>query len=562
MSQDQALQAFYENGKVAAWLKHYPEGSVGSRVLFDEGSRSWRVYVGNEAAGVVADGQVSDDSGLVTEAWTGPQVYWTMARGRPGFFGGRTITSWPVWLAFCLVFLLGLLDVRRLLSWRNLDLIVLLSFSLSLVFFNRGDIFTSIPLAYPPLLYLIGRCGWIGWTGRSEAAGRPLWPVWALVVATVALAGLRIGLDAGTANVIDVGYSGVIGAQRIAAGEVPYGTFPVSNGRICGPEDSHGNRRGRLQGTGRCEVPQAAGDTYGPVVYESALPGYALFGWKGQWGDLPAARFTAIVFDAICLGLLALLGWRIAGARLAATLAFAWAAFPFTLYAMASNTNDMIPPAFLLAGLVLVAVPWARGASVALSAWAKFASLLLVPLWASYPDGRSKPRDKGSFALGFLVATLVAFSILLLDGHPLHATSVFWDRTIGHQLGRESPFSLWDWRQFHASGIPNLHPLQLTLEVLVVVAAIAAYFVPRRKSLLQLVALTGLLLLGFELVMTHWHYLYIPWFFPFVALASLWPGGRTKRTSAREDAERADEPGRAVTRGIGCDRDEVVGAGP
>jgi hypothetical protein len=160
---------------------------------------------------------------------------------------------------------------------------------------------------------------------------------------------------------------------------------------------------------------------------------------------------------------------------------------------------------------------------LALSGWTKFGSLLLVPLWASYPDGRGRPREKGWFALGFLAATLFAFSILLLDGHPVHALSVFWDRTIGFQLGRESPFSLWDWRQFHASGIPDLHVVQVVLEVLVAIAALGAYFLPRRKSLLQLVALTGVLLLGFELVMTHWHYLYIPWFFPFVLLAGLWP---------------------------------------
>ena len=33
-----------------------------------------------------------------------------------------------------------------------------------------------------------------------------------------------------------------------------------------------------------------------------------------------------------------------------------------------------------------------------------------------------------------------------------------------------------------------------------------------------------MLLLGFELVLTHWSYLYIPWFFPFVAYATLAPG--------------------------------------
>ena len=51
--------------------------------------------------------------------------------------------------------------------------------------------------------------------------------------------------------------------------------------------------------------------------------------------------------------------------------------------------------------------------------------------------------------------------------------------------------------------------------------AVALYFVPRRKSPLQIAAFSGALLIGFELALTHWFYLYIPWFFPFAAIAFL-----------------------------------------
>ena len=61
--------------------------------------------------------------------------------------------------------------------------------------------------------------------------------------------------------------------------------------------------------------------------------------------------------------------------------------------------------------------------------------------------------------------------------------------------------------------------MQWVLEALLVVGAAAAAFFPSRKTPLQLAALTGALLIGFELVLTHWFYLYIPWFFPFVAFA-------------------------------------------
>ncbi|MDX6470678.1 MAG: hypothetical protein QOF75_2481, partial [Gaiellaceae bacterium] len=124
----------------------------------------------------------------------------------------------------------------------------------------------------------------------------------------------------------------------------------------------------------------------------------------------------------------------------------------------------------------------------------------------------------------------------LLDGHPLHAAHLFWDRTIGWQIGRESPFSLWDWRQYHARGIPDLRLVQRGLELLLLVAALVLPFWPRRKSPLQLAALTAALLAGFELVLTYWLYTYIPWFFPFAAIALLAPVALHRRHED-EDAE-------------------------
>jgi hypothetical protein len=114
---------------------------------------------------------------------------------------------------------------------------------------------------------------------------------------------------------------------------------------------------------------------------------------------------------------------------------------------------------------------------------------------------------------------------------------VFWDRTLGWQIGRDSPFSIWDWRQYHA-GLPDLHVLQWVLEGVLVAGAIATYFLPRRKSPLQLAALTAALLLGFELVLTHWFYLYLPWFFPFAVFAVLAPAAEPVRARVREPLER------------------------
>ena len=522
LTKKKASDIFLHDHKVSEWLKHYPR-VVTYDATYSAKDRNWTVHVWSGAAGEVAQGKVDDASGAVTEAFTGPQVAWGMARGGPGAFGGKKINSKPIWLGFCAIFLLGLADLRRLWSLRNLDLLVLLGFTASLWYFNRGDIFTSVPLAYPPLLYLLARTLWVGIRGRGSPT-RPVWPVWLLVAATVFLAGFKVGMNVEASNVIDVGYAGPIGAERIVhEGKAPYGHFPVEgNLKACGLPDASGEIRDRIQTNGRCESANPTGDTYGPVSYESYIPAYLLFGWSGKWDKLPTAHATAILFDLLCILGLGLVGLRFGGARLGATLAFAWAAYPFTQYVSSSNTNDSILPAFLIFGFWLAASPVKRGVFCALSAWTKFAPLIVAPLWMTYPDWR-QIRPQARFVAGFAVATLAAFSILLLEPHPIHAVGTFWDRTFRPQIHRESPFSLWDWRQYHAKGIPDLHRVQQALEVLLVIGAVAAAFFPRRKSPLQLAALTAALLIGFELVLTHWFYLYIPWFFPFAAFALFAP---------------------------------------
>jgi hypothetical protein len=58
--------------------------------------------------------------------------------------------------------------------------------------------------------------------------------------------------------------------------------------------------------------------------------------------------------------------------------------------------------------------------------------------------------------------------------------------------------------------------------------------IPRRKSPLELAALTAAVLVGFELALTHWSYLYIPWFLPFVLLALMLPRKKPQPPSAVE----------------------------
>ena len=524
LTEDVATAALLTYPKVARWLDRYPPKPQ-TDATFDREKRTWTVNVWSGEAGEIATGTVADADGHVVEAWTGPQVAWKMARGRPGAFGGKLLTSWPVWLGLSAIFLLGLVDLRRPLSMRTLDLLVLLSFGVSLAFFNRGDVFESAALAVPPLVYLAVRTAWIGFRATARRGSTAVvWPVWALAVATLFLVGFRVGLNVDNGrSVIDVGYAGVIGADRILDGEVPYGTMPVTDDlKPCGRANSDGEIRERIQANGRCESANPSGDTYGPVAYLAYVPAVLVFAWTGRWDELPAAHATSIAFDLLALGGLALVGARFGGARLAALLAFGWAAFPFTTYALLSNTNDAIAPALLVWGFCLASSPAARGAATALASWTKFASLIVVPLWLTYPSGlRRAPSLK--FAAAFVGATALAFSILLLEPSLREALRTFWDRTVAFQFDRDSPFSIWDWGQYHARGIPDLASAQTVVQVCTIVLAGVAAVVPRSKGPLELAALTASLLLAFELSLTHWFYLYLPWVLPFVLLALFLP---------------------------------------
>jgi hypothetical protein len=362
-----------------------------------------------------------------------------------------------------------------------------------------------------------------------------------LVGATLFLCGFRVGLDLeNPRTVIDVGYAGVIGADRIMDGRAPYGSMPVEEGKPCGPAASDGEIRDRIQSNGRCESANPSGDTYGPVAYLAYVPAVAAFGWSGKWDELPAAHATAIAFDVLVLLGLVLVGRRFGGTRLAAVLAFGWAAFPFTTYALLSNTNDAIMPAVLVWGFWLASSPGARGAATALAGWTKFASLALVPLWLTYRT-RLSPARLARFVGAFAAATAAAFAVLLLEPSLGSAVETFWDRTLEFQLDRESPFSIWGWGQYHASGIPDLASLQTVVQVGTIALACLVAFVPRHKGPLELAALSAAVLVAVELSLTHWFYLYLPWVLPFVLLAFFLPRDRGRPAEPAADAgESAD----------------------
>ena len=468
---------------------------------------------GTERVQVIVD----DATGQVTETWTGYQIAWQMARGYEGQFGHKLNAPY-VWIPFAAIFFLALLDFRR--KWRmvHLDLLVLLSFGISEIYFNQGNIGVSVPLTYPPLLYLLARMIWVGFRGAGEGL-RPSTPTAWLAVGGAFLLGFRIALNIVDSGVIDVGYAGVIGANHLLHGQAIWNNFPSDN---------------------------SFGDTYGPFNYYAYVPFVLVFPWSGTWDNLPAAHAAAIAFDLATVGGLFALGRRLRpgrdGTRLGVILGFAWAAYPFTDYALQSNSNDALVAALLVWALVVFASPVKRAALLGLSIATKFAPLPLAPLFAAGDRGLLTRGDEsrsllrrwrpvGIFCLSLAVVTGAMLALPAIDP----GLGTFYDRTVKSQLDRTSPFSVWG--QNH-----SLDSLQTAFKVFAVALALAVAFLPRRRSLAQVAALAAAVIIAVEITAEHWFYLYIPWFFGLV-LAGLTAATRESSSPTVTASSVASAPG-------------------
>lgn len=465
---------------------------------YTKGAGRWQVSFFRRGDEIVQV-HVDDRTGAVLEQWSGYQVAWSMARGYPGAFG-RKLNAPYVWIPLCLLFIAPFVDVRRPFRLLHLDLLVLLSFGVSHWFFNRGEIGVSAPLVYPVLAYLLARVLLAAF--RPRRAAGPLVPHAPLIVLTVGLVFLtafRIGLNVEDSNVIDVGYAGVIGADRIADGRHLYGDgFSADVER---------------------------GDTYGPVAYLLYVPFEQAMPWSGRWDDLPAAHGAAIAFDLLAIGGLLLLGRRLRpgreGLALGVALAYGWAAFPYTAFVLESNSNDTLVAVACVGALLAASLARERASAaatavaVALGAAAKFVTLALAPLFAR----------RAPFVFGAVLLLVLALAVLpfVPDG----GLREVYDRTIGYQAGRPSPFSIW-------GQVDSLGWLQSAGKAAAGLLAIAAAFVPRRRDLRQTAALGAGILIAVELTATHWFYLYVVWFVPFVLVALFAAHARILRDTAPE----------------------------
>ncbi len=451
--------------------------------------------VGNEE---VARQLVDAETAAVLEAWHGHQVGSELARGYEGAVAQAVNSPW-VWIPLCLILLAPFIDPRRPFRLLHLDLLALVGLSASLFFFNRGEIEASVALTYPVLGYVLLRMLHAGFWPANRDGPLLTWaPVRWLAMAAVLLGAGRVALNVADSQVIDVGVAGVVGADRITDGDELYegGFSPGIDLR---------------------------GDVYGPANYLAYVPFEAAFPWDGEWDEVPAAHAASIAFDLLVVAGLLALGRRLRqgqdGRALGVALAFAWLACPWTLYAMNANVNDALVAASLVWALVALGSAPGRGIALAIGAAAKFGTAALAPLFATAQHGLRDRRGIGLFCVFFGLTAAALFLPFLPGGGP----DELYDRTLGYQAERGSPFSVWGLA-------PSLGSLQDIVRAAAIVMAMVLAFVPRTKSALQVAGLAAAIIVAVQLGATHWFYFYVVWFLPAylaVALAEVGPVSRS-----------------------------------
>jgi len=134
--------------------------------------------------------------------------------------------------------------------------------------------------------------------------------------------------------------------------------------------------------------------------------------------------------------------------------------------------------------------------------------------------------------LMFAGTLVLVLAVVVVPFNPDGGLRELYDRTIGYQASRPSPFSVW-------GQVDSLGWLQDVTKAAAGGLALLAAFLPRRPGLRETAALGAAIVIAVELTATHWFYLYVVWFAPFVLVALFAAHARTlPDRRAEREAER------------------------
>ncbi|HTX32859.1 MAG TPA: glycosyltransferase 87 family protein [Solirubrobacteraceae bacterium] len=416
---------------------------------------------------------------------------------------GAALANSPWVLALLTVLFLLATLVMPLQRVRNLDALAVASFTLTVPLINEGLAVASVALAVPALCYLLIRCLLVG-LGSTRPPASPttpllqwLWADWeprrrtrmlrVLLFATV-LAFLLITLT--SSGYSDVAVASLQGATDLLHGVLPYGHMQL----------------------------EVHGDTYPLLNYLFYAPAAAWLPVRDLFSDMSGSLLTTAVASLLVGWALFRLGGRApAGGGRAdertgdrgLRLALAWFAFPPVLLAASGGSNDLVLAACLAGMLALRPRIGASLLALALGVWVKLVPLVLLPIWLPY-----RRRGLGRACYAAVALSAGAVGLLVLFGGLGGVSAMVHAMTFQFQRG--SFYTPW-----YAFGLRWLQPLvQAAVLAIVVAAVLALRSAPSAGTdLVRLGALAAALLLGVQLAANYWTWSYLPWVFPFLAVA-------------------------------------------
>jgi hypothetical protein len=230
------------------------------------------------------------------------------------------------------------------------------------------------------------------------------------------------------------------------------------------------------------------------------------------------ARSALIICHLLLLVGLVLIGWKhFQGIESGLAMALLYLLLPVTFF-HSVKLDHLIPTTLLVWAIFLHQVPAAAGALMALAS-VSFFPLLLLPLWWSYY------RQRGaSLFFSFFIATTLALWLIVYLVPPLLSFIEMWSTSLSNKVlltadTAKSSVGFWS----TATQIYRL-PIVIAQAILI----ITLVFVPKEKTLGDLIALSATLLL-----MTQFWYAdrggtHVLWYLPFLIMMVFRPNLKTR----------------------------------
>lgn len=483
ISDSAAVSAALKSSELADWLKTHPYDRT-DVIPFDRENARVSLFKGPR---VVAEVAVAPSGKVIAEQYF-PSNY---VRA-----GNDTIQHGLILLAAALLFLL-LLAQRPLASLRNADLAALAASTLTIWTLNERLFGWTMWTGVALMSYLLVRCVLVAI--KAEDRPDPTFLVrfgegetrlLRLIVGAIAVVAVLVTIPGGLVG--DVSEASMSGATQILEGNMPYGN--IMDGVV-------------------------HGDTYPLFAYLLYAPAALIWPVHDLFDNLDGGLWIAAI--ALIAGAVAMFraGRSASDDAFGLRHAAAWLLFPPTLIAASAGSNDL-PTAALIAWALATFVHAGRTSSwLSAAAWAKVAPVFILPLWLARFRGAELKRA----LIPPVILTIAMLALLLALGGIDGVEKMI--EAIAFQSDRGAQLSFWV--------VTDAPALQIVVQAAgFAIAAAGAVAVWRSASLassiVRVSALSAAVLLVFQIGASYWSYAYLPWVYPLIVVALLWPVRATR----------------------------------